>query len=104
MMAQSKSTADPYVSSRLLIMYDVFFCVELLTRMAAWGRMFFTLRWNNFDMFIVAFTTVPLVLQSTMQNNFNGLGVLRTLRVARAARTVKIVLPLRVLVHAMLNC
>lgn len=70
------------------------FVVELLTKIYAYRRRFFTDPWNLFDLFVVSISLVP---------STESLSILRALRVLRLLRLVSLVPSMRRVVATLLN-
>ncbi len=75
----------------------VIFTVEIMLRLCAYGRKFFTDGWNNFDFIIVAISLVPT------GGAFSSLRVFRILRALRALRLITHLEKLRVIVQAIID-
>ncbi len=70
------------------------FVLELVAKLAAFGRRFFTDPWNIFDLLVVGIALVPAS---------GPLAVLRTLRVLRVLRLISTIPRLRLVVEALLR-
>lgn len=90
--ATAMALAGPFllVLDRLALL---FFCVELLLRIVAFGASFFRGPWNLFDLAIVAISLAPAS---------EGFQVLRALRILRALRLLSVVPQMRRVVEALL--
>jgi len=80
----------------------VAFVVELGSKLAGFGYLFFTDGWNIFDFSIVAFSVAELVLAMGMGQSSSGLSSFRLLRIFRIVRVIGFVARLNLLVQAFL--
>lgn len=86
------------VSERIDLACSIFFCVELLVRILAYGRKwyrFFTKGWNLFDFVLITVTMLPFFS--------SGLLVLRLFRVMKLGRLFSATPQLRILVTALFH-
>lgn len=95
----SKDPSDPAWSRAIDLLFCSVFVVELLLRIYAYGRRFFSMdgwQWNLFDSLVVFFSladeATKLVLSdSEVQEIFDSFGMLRLLRLGRIVRLVRMV-------------
>lgn len=93
---ETSATATTLLGPFLLLLDRLallFFCGELVIRMAAYGASFFRGPWNLFDFTIVAISLAPAG---------EGFQVLRSLRILRALRLLSVVPEMRRVVEALL--
>jgi len=80
-----------------------FFGIELVTKMMAFGFLFFASGWNVFDLTIVSISVAELIMSMGMGQSNSGLSAFRLLRIFRVIRVVAFVQRLNLLVQAFIS-
>ncbi|XP_063710219.1 sodium channel protein 1 brain-like isoform X3 [Symsagittifera roscoffensis] len=78
--------------------FTAFFCVEALLKIIAMGKEYFKNKWNAFDFVIVLFSIVEIIVSAVFDDAaFDGLTILRVLRLMRVFKLARSWATMRIL-------
>ncbi|XP_075240737.1 sodium channel protein 1 brain-like isoform X3 [Convolutriloba macropyga] len=78
--------------------FTAFFCVEAMLKIIAMGKEYFKNQWNVFDFIIVLFSIVEIIVSAVFDDaTFDGLTILRVLRLMRVFKLARSWATMRIL-------
>jgi len=94
-MARNSVGTPPPVFRAFEVMFMLFFCGELMLRLGAFGRWYFTMKdwhWNGLDFLLVAMQLIEEILNHATSDDSNPLSsrLLRIVRMLRAVRVMRV--------------